>query len=94
MTWLLVLSGSKGFTLPNIILGENIYCMLRPQFSKTFTNKNQNRCNKLSLVYVQKMHSSVSFKQHLKRKEFVAVTLWESLVVGLTNTYAISAYHH
>jgi hypothetical protein len=39
----------------------------------------QNRCNKLSLVSVQKVHSSVSFKPHLKRKEFVAVILWESL---------------
>jgi len=68
--------------------------MLRPQFRKTFTNENQNICNKLYFASVQKLHSSVSFKQRLKRKEFVAVTLWESLVVGLTNTYAISAYHH
>ena len=94
MTWWLVLSGSKGFNLPNIILGAYIYCMLRPPFSKTFTNENQNRYNKFSLVYVQKVHSSVSFKQHLKRKEFVAVILWESLVDGFTNTCAISASHH
>ena len=36
-----VLSGSKGFVIPNIILGAFIYCILRPQFSKTFTNENQ-----------------------------------------------------
>jgi hypothetical protein len=40
MTWLLVLSGSREFILPNIILGAFIHCMLRPQFSKTFTNEN------------------------------------------------------
>ena len=88
MTWLLVLSGSKGFVIPKIILGAFMYCMFRPQFSKIFTDENQiffvyvhsqNRCNKLSLVSVQKVHSSVSFKPHLKRKEFVAVILWDSL---------------
>jgi hypothetical protein len=40
MTWLLVLSGSNGCAMPNIILGAFIYCMLRPQFSKIFTNEN------------------------------------------------------
>ena len=38
MVWLIVLFGSKGFAMPNIILGAFIY--LRPQFSKTFTNEN------------------------------------------------------
>jgi hypothetical protein len=34
-------NGSIGFAMPNIILGAFIYCMLRPQFSKIFTNENQ-----------------------------------------------------
>jgi hypothetical protein len=41
MTWFFVLFGSKGFIIPNIILGAFIYCILRPQFSKIFTNENQ-----------------------------------------------------
>jgi hypothetical protein len=41
MTWLLVLSGSKGFAMPKIIVGAFIYCMLRPQFSEIITNENQ-----------------------------------------------------
>jgi hypothetical protein len=36
MTWLLVLSGFKGFIIPNIILGAFIYCMLRPEFVQLF----------------------------------------------------------
>ena len=44
MTWLLVLSGSKGFAMPKIILGAFTYYMLRPQFSKIFTNENQTFC--------------------------------------------------
>ena len=40
MTSLLVLSGSNGIVIPNIILGAFIYCMLkRPQFSKIFSNE-------------------------------------------------------
>jgi hypothetical protein len=88
MTWLLVLSGSKGFAMPKIISGALMYCMFRPQLSKIFTNENQNcfmqvhsqnRCSKLSLVSVQKVHSSVSLKPHLKRKEFATVILCEYL---------------
>ena len=41
MTWLIVLSWSKGFIIPNIILGAYKYCKLTAQFSKTFTNENQ-----------------------------------------------------
>jgi hypothetical protein len=41
MTWLLVLSGSKGFVIPKIILTAIMYCMFRPQLSKIFTNENQ-----------------------------------------------------
>ena len=40
MTGFFVLSGSKGSIIPNIILGAVIYCILRPQFLKTFTNGN------------------------------------------------------
>jgi hypothetical protein len=36
-----VLSGSKGFAMPKIIVGAFIYCMLRPQFSEIITNENQ-----------------------------------------------------
>ena len=84
----MILSGSKGFVKPNIVLGAFSYCMLRLQFAKTFTNTYQfvftldafpKRCNKLSSVSVQKVHASVSFNVPLKRKEFVAVILWESL---------------
>ena len=42
MNWLIGLFGSKGFVIPNIILGAFIYCMLRPQISETFTTENQN----------------------------------------------------
>ena len=35
-----MLSGPKGFSMSKIILGAFIYCMLRPQFSKIFTNEN------------------------------------------------------
>jgi len=41
MTWLIVLSGSKGFIIPNIILGAFIYCKLRQQFSETWINENK-----------------------------------------------------
>jgi hypothetical protein len=44
MTWLLVLSGSKEFAIPKIILGTFMYCMFRPQFSKIFTNENHFFC--------------------------------------------------
>jgi hypothetical protein len=39
ITWLIGFSGFKGLTIPNIILGAFIYCMLRPQFFKPFTNQ-------------------------------------------------------
>jgi hypothetical protein len=32
----------KGFVIPNILLSAFIYCILKTQFSKTFTNENQN----------------------------------------------------
>jgi hypothetical protein len=40
MTWLLVLSGYKGFAMPNIKLDAFIYCILRPQFSRIYTDEN------------------------------------------------------
>ena len=66
MTWSLVLSGSEESEMPKITLSAFIYCMFRQQRSKIFTNENQNvfvlvpsqnRCNKLSLASVQKVHS-------------------------------------
>ena len=71
-------SESKGFAIPNIIVGAFLFWMLRPQFSQTFTNENQlftvetfpkNRFNKLFSVSVQKVRSSASFKPHLKIKQ-------------------------
>jgi hypothetical protein len=40
MVGFIVLSGSKGFTLPNIALRAFIYCLLKPQFPKIFRNEN------------------------------------------------------
>ena len=40
ITWLIGFSGFKGLTIPNIILGAFMYCVLRPQFFKPFTNQN------------------------------------------------------
>jgi len=40
MTWLIGLSGFKGYAVPNVILDSFTYYLLRPQLSKTFTNEN------------------------------------------------------
>ena len=96
-----MLSGSKGFAIPSIILGTCICCMLKPQFSKTFTNENifycrgipKNRYYKLFLVSVQKVHCSVFVKPHLKGKEFVAVIQWESLNGKFVFKCSVSCSH-
>ena len=76
MTSLLVLSGSNGFVIPNIILGAFIYCMLRPQFSKTFFNEThfiftvgafQKQMQYTLLVSAQNVHTSISATLENKR---------------------------
>jgi hypothetical protein len=68
----------------------------------TFGLHSQNRCNKLSLVSVQKVHSSVSFKPHLKRKEFVVCStnktdrqdITEILLKVVLNTITLTPLFH
>ena len=84
--------GSKGFVIPNIILGAFIYRMLRPQFSKSFTNGfSYCRCipNINSHYFLLRKYIVLFLLSHLKRSKFVEVILVENLNI---NCYLLFIY--
>jgi hypothetical protein len=112
--WIVHLGFPFRYYLP---LGAFMYCMFRPQLSKIFTNENQLslcrcipkiRCNKLSLVSVQKVDYPFGIIYHLSHDlclghcGWLLLNLWISwlsnnLTVSVPgevySTHALCAFH-